>query len=73
MTTQNWSTDTLHSEVNFKVKHMMVSTVTGTFDSYDVKVTTEGEDFSTAKVVFSADVNSITTRNSDRDAHLKIR
>lgn len=71
MNTQNWGFDALHSEVNFKVKHMMVSTVTGTFNSYDVKVTTDGEDFTTAQVEFSADINSISTRNEDRDNHLK--
>lgn len=71
MSIQNWNTDVMHSEVNFKVKHMMVSTVTGTFSSFDARVSTEGEDFSSAKVEFSADINSISTRNNDRDAHLK--
>lgn len=66
-----WSVDPAHSEIGFKVKHMMITTVSGTFAKFDVTVETEEDDFSTAEVEFTADVNSITTHNEDRDKHLK--
>ena len=71
MATTKWQIDAAHSEVQFKVKHMMISTVTGYFNSFDASVETEGDDFTTAKVNFTADVNSISTNNEQRDAHLK--
>jgi polyisoprenoid-binding protein YceI len=66
-----WKIDPAHSEVNFKVKHMLVSTVRGNFDKFDATIETSKEDFSDAKIKFEADVNSISTRNEQRDAHLK--
>jgi polyisoprenoid-binding protein YceI len=71
MANQQWAMDAAHTEVQFKVKHLMISTVTGTFHKFDAKVETDGEDFSTAKVHFTADVNSISTNNPQRDEHLK--
>lgn len=71
MATTNWQIDTTHSEVQFKVKHMMISTVTGYFSGFNATVATEGDDFTTAKVEFSADLASISTNNEQRDAHLK--
>lgn len=66
-----WNLDTAHSEVKFKVKHLVVSTVTGQFDSFSGKVTTNGESFEGAKIEFEADINSINTNQTQRDAHLK--
>ena len=66
-----WKIDPTHSEVNFKVKHLVVSTVRGNFDNFDATVETDKEDFSDAKIKFEADVNSINTKNEQRDAHLK--
>lgn len=66
-----WKIDPAHSEINFKVKHMLVSTVRGHFDNFDATIETSKEDFSDARIRFEADVNSINTRNSDRDNHLK--
>jgi polyisoprenoid-binding protein YceI len=66
-----WILDPTHSEVYFKVKHLMISTVTGQFKQFDGKVETSGDEFTTAKVRFSADVASIDTNNEQRDAHLK--
>jgi polyisoprenoid-binding protein YceI len=71
VSTSVWGVDVYHSEINFKVKHMMVSTVTGTFKSFDAKVVSESEDFDGASVEFSADIDSIDTRNEQRDGHLK--
>lgn len=66
-----WNIDTTHSEVQFKVKHLVISTVTGHFKTFDAKVETEGDSFEGANITFEADIDSITTNNSDRDAHLK--
>ena len=71
MATTNWALDAVHSELHFKIKHMMVSTVTGGFGKFEANLTTEGDDISTAQVSFSADVDSITTSNDQRDGHLK--
>ncbi len=71
METTKWIIDPTHSEIHFKVKHLMVSWVTGSFKKIDATVETEGEDLSTAKVHFTADINSISTNNEQRDAHLR--
>ena len=69
---KNWKIDTAHSEIQFKVKHLMITTVTGYFKNFDLEVTTENDDFATAKkIAFTADINSIDTNNAQRDQHLK--
>ena len=67
-----WKVDPAHSEIQFKVKHLMITTVTGYFKKFDLEVESEGEDFTKAKkIIFTADVDSIETNNSQRDTHLK--
>ena len=66
-----WNIDPVHSEIQFKVKHMVISTVTGHFEKFNGALESDGEDFKGAKITFEAEVNSITTRNADRDNHLK--
>jgi polyisoprenoid-binding protein YceI len=66
-----WNLDTTHSEAGFKVKHMMIANVSGSFGKFDVLAETEGDDFSTANITFTADVDSIATGNADRDNHLR--
>jgi len=66
-----WILDPSHSEVQFKVKHMMISNVSGEFTKFDASVETEGDDFLTAKVTFTVDVDSLTTKSEQRDGHLK--
>ncbi|HJP63475.1 MAG TPA: YceI family protein [Mucilaginibacter sp.] len=66
-----WVIDPMHSEVQFKVKHLVISTVTGFFKSFEGTVETENEDFSDAKINFSLDINSIDTTQTHRDEHLK--
>ena len=67
-----WNIDPAHSEVQFKVKHLMITTVTGYFKSFNLEVETENDDFTTAsKIEFTADINSINTNNEQRDTHLK--
>lgn len=70
--TTRWKIDPSHSEVQFKVKHLMITTISGQFHTYDLEVLTEGDDFATAsKIEFTTDVDSISTKNEQRDAHLK--
>jgi polyisoprenoid-binding protein YceI len=67
-----WKIDPVHSEIKFKVKHMLVSTVTGGFNKFDAEINAENEnDFSGASVKFEADAASIDTKNAQRDAHLR--
>ncbi len=63
--------DPMHSEVSFKIKHLMISTVTGNFTTYDATIEANNEDLSDAKFTFEADINSINTNNEQRDGHLK--
>jgi polyisoprenoid-binding protein YceI len=63
--------DPLHSDIAFKVKHMMISTVNGCFQKFDATMDSSKEDFSDAKITFECEVDSIYTNISDRDAHLK--
>ncbi|HTH31555.1 MAG TPA: YceI family protein [Lacibacter sp.] len=63
--------DASHSDIIFKVKHLMITTVTGQFKSFDATLTAEAEDFSDAAVTFTADINSVDTRSEQRDTHLK--
>lgn len=66
-----WTIDPAHSQIQFKVRHMMISTVTGTFDQFTSVVEMSGEDLSSAKVHFEAETASIHTGAPDRDKHLR--
>lgn len=63
--------DPAHSEITFKVKHLMITNVTGSFTQFDATMESDAADFSDAKISFEADVNSVTTNNEQRDTHLK--
>lgn len=63
--------DNLHSVVGFKVRHMMISNVTGTFGVFSAEAITSGDDFTAAKIDFKASIDSIYTGVADRDAHLQ--
>lgn len=76
MTTQaitktKWELDPAHSEISFKVKHMMITNVSGNFGKFKVEAETEGDDFTTGTLQFTADLDSLSTGNADRDNHLK--
>lgn len=71
MATTKWTIDATHSEIGFKVKHMMFTNVSGKFNSYEGTISTEEDNFENASIEFSADINSIDTNNADRDNHLK--
>jgi polyisoprenoid-binding protein YceI len=67
-----WKIDPAHSEIQFKVKHLMITTVTGYFRKFDLVVETEDEDFTRAKKIeFTAEASSIDTNSEQRDTHLR--
>lgn len=70
-TKTKWAIDPSHSEVAFKVKHLMISNVKGEFRNFNATIFSNGTDFSNAEVKASMDASSIFTNNADRDAHLK--
>lgn len=71
MNNSKWIIDPTHSEVSFKVKHLVISTVTGFFKKFEGNMESSTEDFDGAKVNFSAAIDSIDTNQTDRDNHLK--
>lgn len=71
MKTTKWAIDPTHSEIGFKVKHMMFTNVSGKFSKYEGTIITEHDTFEGATIDFSADIDSINTGNADRDNHLK--
>lgn len=71
MSTTKWIIDPTHSEVSFKVKHLVISTVTGYFRKFEGSAESTSDDFDGATVAFSADIDSIDTNQADRDGHLK--
>ncbi|MDX9705596.1 MAG: YceI family protein [Weeksellaceae bacterium] len=66
-----WNLDKSHSEAQFKVKHMVISTVSGEFLDIDASAETTDGNFSNPNFQFVAKVDSITTKNEQRDGHLK--
>jgi polyisoprenoid-binding protein YceI len=71
MATTKWVLDPTHSEVTFKVKHLMFTNVSGNFTKFEATAESEDENFDNASFAFSAEVDSINTNNADRDGHLK--
>jgi polyisoprenoid-binding protein YceI len=71
MAKQSWVIDPMHSEIMFKVRHMLITNVSGTFDIYKAVVRSDAPDFSDMEIEFEAEVTSVNTRNSHRDAHLR--
>jgi len=71
MSKQVWNIDGAHSEIGFKVRHMMITNVNGIFNSYTATMYADAADFSDAEISFEADIDSINTRNEQRDGHLK--
>ena len=70
MTTTKWAIDPTHSEIGFKVKHMMFTNVSGRFSKFDASIESDSDTFENAKIEFTGEINSLSTGNSDRDAHL---
>jgi len=71
MAKTTWNVDVAHSSIEFVVRHMMISRAKGVFNVYDAKIEADPEDLTDATIEFSVDVNSIDTRQQDRDDHLR--
>ena len=70
-TRTKWTIDQAHSEIDFKVRHIMISNVKGSFKTFDANIYTTLKDFSTAEIDFWIDASSIVTGDAKRDEHLK--
>lgn len=71
MAKSNWTIDPSHSEIGFKVKHMMFTNVSGKFNEFQATIENEDDRFETSEISFSAQVSSVDTSNIDRDNHLR--
>ena len=70
-TATKWVLDPMHSEVQFKIKHLVISTVTGTFNKFEGSCDAQDDSFEGAEIDFSLDVDSLDTNQEQRDVHLK--
>lgn len=72
MASKNWVLDPAHSEIHFKIRHLVISTITGSFRVFNgTMVTPQHDDFTNAAFGLKIDVYSIDTNNEQRDEHLK--
>jgi polyisoprenoid-binding protein YceI len=71
MTKTKWILDPTHSELGFKIKHLMISNVSGSLKNFEAEVEMDEEDFSTAQINLSAEMASLNTNNEQRDGHLR--
>ena len=67
----NWVIDPTHSELGFRIKHLMISNVSGTFNEFEAKMETDNEDLSTARIQATIKAASVSTNNKQRDQHLQ--
>lgn len=66
-----WVIDPSHSEIGFKIKHLMITNVKGVFKEFEASIYTTGDDFMSAEIDFWMNPASVDTGSADRDAHLK--
>ena len=71
MSKSKWVVDATHSSIDFSIRHLMVSNVKGTFHSVAAEIEADPEDLTSADIRFTVDLDSIDTRNQDRDNHLR--
>lgn len=71
MSKQKWALDPTHSEVTFKVKHMMITNVTGSFSGFGAELESTDDSFSNAAISFTVETATVDTGNTQRDEHLK--
>jgi len=71
MARTKWFIDPTHSTLGFKIKHLMITNVSGSFKNFNAEVETNGTDFSTAAIQLKAEISSIDTNNAQRDGHLR--
>ena len=68
---EKWIIDPVHSEIDFKIRHLMITNVKGNFKEFDASIYTTGNDFLTAEVDCWINAASVDTGNEDRDTHVK--
>ena len=68
---EKWIIDPVHSEIDFKIRHLMITNVKGSFKEFDASIYTTGNDFLTAEVDCWINAASVDTGNEDRDTHVK--
>jgi polyisoprenoid-binding protein YceI len=66
-----WAVDQAHSEIGFKIRHLMISRVRGSFKTFDASIYTKDKDFTTAEIDLWIDASSLDTGEPKRDEHLK--
>ncbi|KRE53644.1 YceI family protein [Paenibacillus sp. Soil522] len=71
MAKSQWTVDPTHSSIDFSVKHMMIAKVKGTFHAFEANIVADAFDLTSADIQLTVDLNSVDTRNKDRDAHLR--
>ncbi len=71
MQKETWVLDASHSEIAFKIRHLMITNVKGKFEDFEADIRTTGDDFMTAEIDCSVKADSVTTGSADRDRHLK--
>ena len=71
MATTKWALDPAHSELGFKIRHLMITNVTGKFDQFEADLETEGDDFATSQIQVKIATASVNTNNTQRDQHLR--
>lgn len=71
LTRTKWVIDAAHTEVQFKVKHLVIATVTGTFKKFSGSLEADEDSFDGAEAEFTIETASIDTNQPDRDKHLR--
>ncbi|WP_424766516.1 YceI family protein [Paenibacillus sp. sgz302251] len=71
MAKSQWTIDPTHSSIDFSVKHMMIAKVKGTFHAFEANIVADAHDLTSADIQFTIDLNTVDTRNNDRDNHLR--
>jgi len=71
MAKSQWTVDSTHSSIDFSVKHMMIAKVKGTFHAFEANISADAHDLTSADIQLTIDLDSVDTRNKDRDAHLR--
>ncbi|MEV5029867.1 YceI family protein [Paenibacillus sp. LPE1-1-1.1] len=71
MAKSQWIVDASHSSIDFSVKHMMIAKVKGSFHAFEANIVADAHDLTSADIQLTIDLNSVDTRNKDRDAHLR--
>ncbi|HLX93042.1 MAG TPA: YceI family protein [Puia sp.] len=71
MATTRWILDPTHSVLGFKIKHLMISNVSGSIKQFNAEIKTDDADFSSAQIDLTAEMGSLSTSNEQRDAHLR--